>query len=180
MFHVAQGLIYLDSFLYCLGMGIFSKIKSDLEARQLATAKESLNSIQHFSVEYAELFKSWVPDDFCCELNKVEFDAEDIREIIDFLLQVAVEGSDQQLYSFVGANSESFREEFQNVTVEGLAKHLFEGMASSIELRKKYKSAETVLDDITSLGLVALQKLEQHPKYQEALEFTSKNAGDWT
>ena len=157
-------------------VGIFSRLKSDAEARRLAVAKESLTTLQPLSTEYLELLKSWVPDDYFCEVNKVEYEAEDVRDAIEFLVLVAVKKNDQQLYSFVGANSEGFRVEFQYITVEGLAQHLFQGTVSSMELRKKYQSEGAVLEAITSLGLAALNNLEQHPKYKEALRYMSKNS----
>jgi len=157
-------------------VGIFSRLKSDAEARRLAAAKESLGTLKPLSVEYVGLFKSWIPDDYSCEINKVEYEAEDVRDAIEFLVLVAVEKNDQQLYSFVGANSESFRIEYQNITVEGLARHLTEGMESSMQLRKKYQSAGAVLEAITSLGLAALYNLEQHPKYKESLAYISENS----
>lgn len=157
-------------------MGIFSRLKSDAEARRLAAAKESLGTLQPLSVEYVGLFKSWIPDDYSCEINKVEYEAEDIRDTIEFLVLVAVERMDQQLYSFVGANSESFRDEYQYITVEGLARHLVEGMESSMQLRKKYQSVGAVLEAITSLGVAALYNLEHHPKYKESLRYLSENS----
>ena len=157
-------------------MGIFSKLKNDADARRLANAKESLNTLQPLSTETVGLFKSWVPDDYSCEINEIEYEAEDVRYAIEFLVLVAVQKNDRQLYSFVGANSESFRNEFQYITVEGLAQHLLQGTTSSMELRKKYKSVETILEAVTSLGLAALKNLEQHPKYKKALEYLSKNA----
>jgi len=161
-------------------VGIFSRLKSDTEARRLAAAKESLTTLQPLSTEFIELLKSWVPDDYSCVVNKVEYDADDVRDTMEFLVLVAVERNDQQLYSFVGANSESFRIEYQNITVEGLARHLTEGMDSSMQLRKKYQSVGAVLEAITSLGLAALYNLEQHPKYKEALTYISENADELT
>ena len=161
-------------------MGIFSRLKSDAEARRLATAKESLATLQPLSMEFVELLKSWVPDGFSCEVNVFEYEAEDVRGDIEFLVLVAIERNDQQLYSFVGANSESFGDRFNNITVEGLARHLFQGTVSSMELRKKYHSVGAVLETITTLGLAALFNLEQHPKYKEALKHISENAQDFT
>lgn len=157
-------------------MGVFSKLNNDVKARRLANAKESLNTLQPFSSEMVGLFKSWVPDDYSCEIDKFEYESEDVRSVIEFLVLASVDRQDQQLYSFVGANSESFRFEFQNITVEGLARHLFQGTTSSKELRKKYKSVGPILEAITFLGLAALNNLEQHPKYKKALNYISKNA----
>jgi hypothetical protein len=157
-------------------MGIFSRIKSGVEAQRLVAAKDSLQTLQPLSTEYVERFKSWIPDDYSCDVNNVEYEAEDVRYAIEFLVLVAVERKDQQLYSFVGANSESFRVEFQYITIEGLARHLFQGSVSSMELRKKYQSVGAVLEAITSLGLAALNNLEQHPKYKEALRYMSDNS----
>jgi hypothetical protein len=157
-------------------MGILSKIKKDLDARRLLVAKDSLESIKTLSTEYVDSFKSWIPDDFSCEVNSVRFEAQDVRDAIEYLVLVAVERNDQQLYSFVGANSEGFRSEFKYITVEGLARHLYQGTVSSMELRKKYQSVGAVLEVVTSLGIAGLINLEKHPKYKEALDYMSNNS----
>jgi hypothetical protein len=157
-------------------MGIFSKKSNGQSARRLPPANDSVGNVQPPSTELVEILKSWVPDEFSCEVNGVEFEAEDVRDTIEFLVLVAVERNDHQLYDFVGANSEGFRAEFEYITVEGLARHLFQGTVSSMELRKKYQSVGAVLEAVTSLGIAALNNLEQHPKYKEALEYMSNNS----
>ncbi len=157
-------------------VGIFSKLKDSAEARRLVAAEESLEPLQPVTFELVGLLKSWVPEDFSCDINNVRSEAQDIRDNVELLVLVAVERNDQQLYSFVAATCESFRPEFQFITIDGLARHLTEGTESSMQLRKKYKSVGVVLEALTILGLAALFNLEQHPKYQDSLEYISNNS----
>jgi hypothetical protein len=170
------GVVFFEPTSYSSIMRFFSKKKNELDTSRLSVTGDSSESIQPLSTEFVHLLKSWIPDDFCCKVNSVEYEAEDVRDNIEFLVVVAVERNDHQLYDFVGANSECFRSEFQYITVEGLARHLFQGTISSMELRKKYKSVGAVLEAVTSLGIAAHINLEQHPKYKAALEYMSNNS----
>lgn len=147
-------------------MGLFSK-KKPVEVSK-ASEEQILKVITKF--------QNLLPDTFETEINGKNYDSSKLNAIVDKLVRVANQNEDRQLLQFVAHSCVVASSEFGELSVEEIAKTIFNGLGVSGEIRNRYSSNHSIVDDVTALGVASVQIIEENPKYPEVLDFLSENA----
>ena len=50
-----------------------------------------------FVLDLGITLQSWIPDNYSCKVNDVDYEAEDLRGAVEFLVQVSMRNNDQRL-----------------------------------------------------------------------------------
>lgn len=147
-------------------MGIFSRPKP----------KDASGVSEESLLAFISKFQKMIPDDFSKEINGKDYDTSSLREIVATLTRFSTQAEDQQLLHFVARACVVASEEFGEFEVEKIAETLLDDLGVSGEIRGRHSTNQSVVEEVTALGVASISILEMNPKYPAVLEYISANA----